>query len=1029
MRKYFVLSVCMLYLAAACSCAWGDVPIDAAHFPDEMFRAYVMYKFDTDGNNILSSEEAGNAAIIYDLPGLGIASLKGIEHFPDLMGLDCSLNNLTELDLSGNPILLELYCSSNDIEQLNISENVYLSALCCDNNRLHHLDISGNMFLEALNCSSNDITELDTSRSISLQGLICSDNNITALDLTNSPGIVEVFCDNNALASLNVKGCASLDQLSCSNNELTSLDISGCGKLRVLNCGSNNLKTLTLNGNTALFALYCHDNSLQTLDLRKCPNLLQLFCPINNITALDLTSNAALAFLHCEGNLLSALDLSNNTNLQDLGCTFNLLASLDLSRNTALQVLDCSSNDIAALDLSANTALVAVSCDTELDTLYVVPSGRSDYPYRMDLAGYVGSDLSRVLTLKGYDESGREIASLLEDGALFAARPHHVVYEYNTKSQASPVMKVVVSMPSLHMYIPRAGSFWVANVQLDAEALANALGGVSASDVHTFHNIITSEVWTPASSDVSALEAAGREILFTLPEVQPDTAGTYVLLCVFSTGTSSGDKLAAYDLTDSGAEYVFLDEGYHVIDSVPESRQAYLAVKLSAGRVNRSVVASFPQSSSETAAPSGGSSGGCDSGLGLAGMICAFLGLCLTRKHAGVLTVVLVAVSASGSWADMKTADYTLPIEFKDYTPAGTCTESFTLSNALADRVAEEWAFTHITSRDVHAYADIALPGTWNFSPADSRLLSDAGGYGAALLPLTESGTAGGVYVALCVFSNDVQPGEMLEIFAMHIDPQTRDNAEEHIVSEEYTTENFGGANMIVLDENLNRVYTVPKNRRAYVAVSLSKPANTGIITVLRGRYVAESDPLSRINPSLAQFIADDFGIQVSELKYLTQEGLGAPREPTQAMKQYAASNDYEIILNMPTVSVDEGYKAVYFTYTLPDEVWQQVRGKSFTDFTVYAFNDSDSVGAGQVRSSFLNGVVSLWELSGGRMDHFGVREFVLAGLLQASRPFSFYLAKMLIMLLLGGCSSGINPLFVNAVILGLIVLKFPRKH
>ena len=67
----------------------------------------------------------------------------------------------------------------------------------------------------------------------------------------------------------------------------------------------------------------------------------------------------------------------------------------------------------------------------------------------------------------------------------------------------------------------------------------------------------------------------------------------------------------------------------------------------------------------------------------------------------------------------------------------------------------------------------------------------------------------------------------------------------------------------------------------AYVAVLLSEPANTGSITVLRVRYVAETDPLSRINPSLAQFIADDLGIQVIELKSLTQEGLGAPREPT----------------------------------------------------------------------------------------------------------------------------------------------------
>ena len=136
-------------------------------------------------------------------------------------------------------------------------------------------------------------------------------------------------------------------------------------------------------------------------------------------------------------------------------------------------------------------------------------------------------------------------------------------------------------------------------------------------------------------------------------------------------------------------------------------------------------------------------------------------------------------------------------------------------------------------------------------------------------------------------------------------------------------------------------------------------------------------------------------------------------------------------MLNMPTVSVDEGYKAVYFVYTLPDDVWEEVKGKPVSDYTVYAFNDSDDIsgaGVGEVKSAFiLNGVVSLWELSGGKMEKFGVKEFVIAGLLQAGKPFSFYLAKMLIMLLLGGCNSGMT-ISVAAVILVLIAMKFRRK-
>ena len=73
--------------------------------------------------------------------------------------------------------------------------------------------------------------------------------------------------------------------------------------------------------------------------------------------------------------------------------------------------------------------------------------------------------------------------------------------------------------------------------------------------------------------------------------------------------------------------------------------------------------------------------------------------------------------------------------------------------------------------------------------------------------------------------------------------------------------------------------------------------------------------------------------------------------------------------------------------------------------------------------------MINLFELNGGKMDSLGVKEFLIAGLLQAGKPFSLYLAKLIIMLLLGGCSSGINPSIVPVIILGLIVIKFPRKH
>ena len=53
------LCLCLLPLPAAE--AAGGVTVDAAHFPDDNFRAYVREEIDKDGNNKLSASEISNA--------------------------------------------------------------------------------------------------------------------------------------------------------------------------------------------------------------------------------------------------------------------------------------------------------------------------------------------------------------------------------------------------------------------------------------------------------------------------------------------------------------------------------------------------------------------------------------------------------------------------------------------------------------------------------------------------------------------------------------------------------------------------------------------------------------------------------------------------------------------------------------------------------------------------------------------------------------------------------------------------------
>ena len=276
----------------------------------------------------------------------------------------------------------------------------------------------------------------------------------------------------------------------------------------------------------------------------------------------------------------------------------------------------------------------------------------------------------------------------------------------------------------------------------------------------------------------------------------------------------------------------------------------------------------------------------------------------------------------------------------------------------------------------------------------------------------------------------------MIEGFSCKIDTSLM----KYVADEEYI---FYGAQVIAFDENLNYVDSVPENRRVYIAFSSEATGSSaGLIAVVRGKYIEEKDPLSRLNDESAKKIADFYGIPVENLKYLSRGSLYEPFEPTEAMKEYVSNDGHEIIGNLPTVSVDQdGWYA--FPVTLPDSVWNEVRSKDVSNFKFYALND-DGVRvedmklkplSGDVTSpAFIMGLMNTWEifsLTGEKLKNFGVKEFLLVGFLNAGKPFSFYLAKMILMLLMGGCNIGVNTAVISGVGLAVIVLKwkFPRRH
>ena len=276
------------------------IKIGSNTFPDEKFRAYILENIDKDGDGYLSETEIAETTSI-TCADRSISSLKGIEYFVNVQSIDCSGNNLTQLDVSKNIYLRGLACFENNLTQLDVSKNTVLEELACQQNNLTQLDVSKNVWY--LNCYKNNLTQLDVSKNVTLWYLYCDNNNLTQLDISKSVELRNLSCAKNNLTQLDISKNVKLDMLSCYKNNLTQLDVCKNTELRILSCEGNNLSQLDVSKNTELQVLYCSGNNLTQLDVSKNAKLCELKCYNNNISQLDVSNKSNLRILSCDRNV------------------------------------------------------------------------------------------------------------------------------------------------------------------------------------------------------------------------------------------------------------------------------------------------------------------------------------------------------------------------------------------------------------------------------------------------------------------------------------------------------------------------------------------------------------------------------------------------------------------------------------------------------------------------------------------------------------------------------------------------------
>lgn len=178
--KTTILLTCVLTVMGS-----SKVNAQYVNIPNTTFKNWVLahVPHPTSSTNITPAEAAAYNGTI-TVGGDNITDLTGITAFTHITLLNCTLNSLTTLNVSG--------CAA-------------LTTLSCTNNSLTSLTVTGCPALTAIYCSANSLTSINVSTNASLSYLYCYGNSITSLNLSSNPVLGYLDCHNNSLSSLNIQ--------------------------------------------------------------------------------------------------------------------------------------------------------------------------------------------------------------------------------------------------------------------------------------------------------------------------------------------------------------------------------------------------------------------------------------------------------------------------------------------------------------------------------------------------------------------------------------------------------------------------------------------------------------------------------------------------------------------------------------------------------------------------------------------------------------------------------------------------------
>ena len=237
----------------------------------------------------------------------------------------------------------------------------------------------------------------------------------------------------------NITSLTGIEKLT----SLKTLDLSDATSLTEVNLNGNpSVKEVNLSGNSSVTTLNLVDSQVEIVNAEGC----------NFLEEVNIEGNKTIKELRVSETNVSSLNAKNCENLEILECSSSKISLLNLEGCVNLRKLDFAENAMRSFNAEGFTRLETLICAGQQERVQIFGHIFNLFSFIMSaqVSGFSDADENKVLNVKCYNSSGREISSQYNSKTgeiTFSQTPAKVTYDYDTGFE-NVLMDVAISAES-----------------------------------------------------------------------------------------------------------------------------------------------------------------------------------------------------------------------------------------------------------------------------------------------------------------------------------------------------------------------------------------------------------------------------------------------------------------------------------------------------------------------------------------------------------------------------------------------------